>query len=252
MEKKKFGIGKILLIIFVIILLGLAAAAFYVYKTVNDFDKYADRVIDYESELAKYEGKRFEDFITYDKNNNLFYYEVPEVYFYKYINRDSMADFLNLPEGVSIEEVGVEPDLKNNKVKIILGLKYDKYVHCGLVIDSDIVMSEDKSRMELRYNDFYLINDKVTENVGKYVDIEKGTLMFKHDFPTFVVYYQMPTFKPDYVSDLRIEDGSIKATYDIKGALSKYKEEQYDQNSLEEKLDAVWLEARQSDLKLIY
>ena len=252
MKKKKFGIGKVILIIFVLIFLALAGAAFYLYNMVNDFEGYADYVTDYESELAKYDGSKFEDFITYDKNNNLFYYEVPEVFFYKYINKESMSEFLNLPEGLTVEEVGVKPDLENKKVEIILGMKYKNLVHCGLLIDTDIVMSEDKSRMELRYNDFKLINDKVTEEAKKYVEIEKGTLMFTHNFPTFVVYYQMPTFKPDYVSDLRIEDGMIKATYDIKGALTEYKEEQFDQNSLEQKLDAVWLEVRQSGLKLIY
>ena len=254
MKKKKHGFIKFLLLFFVIVLLALGGFAFYVYRMVNDFDKYADRVIDYESELARYEGTRFEDFITYDKINNLFLYEVPEVYFYKYINKESMASFLALPEDFSVEEVGVEPDLPNKKVRIILGIRYDKYVpiHFGLTIDRDLVLPADEKKAELRFNDYYLINDRIMEEAQKYIQPEKGALMFTHEFPTFVVYYQMPTFKPHYVSDLRTEDGFIKAAYDIKGALTEYKEEQYDQNSLEQKLDAVWLEARQSNLKLIY
>ena len=54
MEKKKNGFIKFLLLFFVIVLLALGGFAFYVYRMVNDFDKYADRVIDYESELARY------------------------------------------------------------------------------------------------------------------------------------------------------------------------------------------------------
>ena len=246
MERKRISFGKIVLLILLVILLAVAGAAYYVYKTVNNYGQYEKYFVDYESELQKYEGSRFEDFITYEKNNNIFRYEVPAVYFYKIINKESMADYLGVPEDFELCDVAVVPDLHNMKAKIYVGFKYKNIIHSVMEINSDIVYAQDKNRMELRFSDYYLINDKVMEYAKDYIDIPKGDLMFTHEFPTFVIYYQMPDFKPEFVSDLECDGEYIRAKYDIKAALTKYKEENYDKKSLSEKLDAVWLEVRQA------
>ena len=249
MKKAISIILKVFLVILVLFLLAAGGVFYYVYRTVNNFDEYQDKFVDYQSELAQYEGSRFEDFIFYDKDNNLFTYEVPRAYIYKIINAESMKEYLALPEELEITEVGVEPDLHNMKAKIYLGIRYKSLAHCVLEIDTDLVLSDNAKRLEMRFNDYYLINDKVMEAAKDYISFEKGGLMFVHNFPTFVVYYQMPDYKPEYVYDLKYDGKNIFATYDIKAALTKYKEEEYDKNSLEEKLEAVWLEVRQSGIK---
>ena len=249
MEKKKSGIGKVILIIFLLLLAAAGGVAFYLYRMVNNYQDYVDKYVDYQSELAQIEGSKFEDCITYDKDNYIFSYEVPRAYIYKMINIDSMSEYLGLPEELQITEIGVEPDLNNKKVYIYLGIKYKNIAHFGMKIDTDLTLSSDMKRLEIRYNDYYLINDMVMKYADEYINMEKGELMFKHTFPTFVVYYQMPDFKPQFVSDLSFDGKTIRAKYDIKSAIAKYKEEEFDKNSLEEKLDAVWLEVRQSGIK---
>lgn len=249
MKKAISVILKVFLVILVVFLLAAGGIFYFVYRTVNNFDEYQDKFVDYQSELAQYEGSRFEDFIFYDKENNLFSYEVPRAYIYKVINAESMKEYLALPEELEITEVGVEPDLDNMKAKIYLGIRFRKFAHCVLEIDTDLVLSEDSKRLEMRFNDYYLINDNVMEAVRDRISFEKGDLMFVHNFPTFVVYYQMPDYKPEFVSDLKYDGKNITATYDIKAAIAKYKEEEYDKNSLQEKLEAVWLEVRQSGIR---
>ena len=240
---------KVFLVLILVLFLAAGGLFYYVYKMVNNHDAYLDKFVDYQSELAQYEGNRFEDFIFYDKIENLFYYEVPGVYMYKVVNAQSMSDYLGLPEDLEITDVGVEPDLDKMKATIFVGLKYKNLVHCVMEIYTDLVLSDDHKRLEMRFDDYYLINDRVMEYAKDYIDLQKGERMFVHNFPTFVIYYQMPDFKPEFVRDLKYDGKFITAAYDIKAAIQKYKEEEYDKNTLEEKLDAVWLEVRQAGIK---
>ena len=249
MKKKKFTIGKIILTIFLLLLIAAAGVVYYLYNMVNNYKDYEDKFVDYETELVQYETSEFKDFIFYDKEAHLFKYEVPRAYLYKIINKDSMRQFLGLPDEIEITDIGVYPDFEKMKIDIYLGIKYQNYVKCGLEIYTNLSLSEDHKRMELRYDDYYLINDKVMEYADKYVNLQKGTLMFTHKFPVFVEYYQMPDYKVEYVSDLSFDGNSIKATYNIEQALIKYKEEEYDKNTLEEKLEAVFLEVLKAGIK---
>ena len=243
---------KVLKAFFILILVLLLAAGgllFYLYKMVNNYTVYEDKYVDYQTELVPYEDSKFEDFIFYDKENNLFIYEVPAVYLYKIINIESMEEFLNLPEEVRITELGVEPDLASKKIYIYMGITYKNYIHCAMKLDTHYALSEDQKRVELYCDDYYLINDTVMKYADKYISIPKGKRMFTHEFPTFVAYYQMPDYKPEYIYDLNYDGQNITATYDIKAALQKYKEENYDQNSLSQKLDAIWLEIRKAGIR---
>ena len=240
---------KVFLVLILVLLLAAGGVFYYLYRMVNNHDNYADKFVDYQSELVKYDGSRFEDFIFYDKDNYVFSYEVPSVLLYRTINAESMAEFLNLPPELELTDVGIDLDLDNMKATIYTGIRYKNLVNTVMEIYADLVLSDDGKRVEMRYKDYYLINDKVMEYAKDYIDIDKGIRMFIHNFPTFVVYYQMPNFKPEFVSDLKYDGNNVTAKYDIKAAIAKYKEEEYDKNSLEEKLDAVWLEVRQSGIK---
>ena len=240
---------KVFLILIVVLILAAGGFAFYVYRMVNNYEIYQDKYVDYEDELAKFEATKFDDYVFYDKDNYLFSYEVPRACIYKVINKESMEEYLNLPEDMKITEIGVEPDLDAKKVTIYMGIRYKNLVHCAMKVDGDLSVSEDRKRLELRSNDYYLINDKAMEYADKYISIPKGDLMFTHYFPTFVIYYQMPDYKVEHVHDLKYDGKFITATYDIKAAIAQYKEEEYDKNTLQQKLEAVWLEVRQAGIK---
>ncbi|MBO4919367.1 MAG: hypothetical protein J5365_04345 [Erysipelotrichaceae bacterium] len=210
---------KGLLIVLIVLLLAAAGAVYYAYRKINNVNEYADRFVDYESELEEYADSKFEDFIFYDKVNYKFHYAVPLALLYRTINIDSMSEFLGLPENVTIKQIGIEPDTENKKVDIYLDLSYRNLIDTCLLIRTDYMVSEDRNCLEMRYDDYSIVNEYVTEKLREYVKSEKGDLMFTQSFPRYVEYYQMPTFRSDCITDVSYEDGCINAVYEIEKAL---------------------------------
>ncbi len=234
---------KGILILLLVLLLAAGGFVYYVYRKVSNIDQYSEYFVDYETELAEYEDSKFEDFIFYDKYNYKFYYKVPFVLLYRTINIESMSEFLGLPEDVQIKQIGLEPDIENKKVDIYLDISYKDLIDTCLIIKTDYMVSTDRTCLEMRYDDYYIVNDYVTEKLREYVKSEKGDLMFTHLFPRFVEYYQMPNFRTDNVYDVSYEDGFINAMYDIQEALEFYLQFSPTEN-LKNKLEAVDLEVR--------
>ena len=235
---------KGILILLVVLMLAAGGFAYYAYRQINNVDRYSEKFVDYETELAQYEDSRFEDFIFYDKINYKFHYKVPLVLLYRTINIDSMSEFLGLPEDVTIRQIGLEPDTENKKVDIYLDISYRNMIDTCLIIRTDYMVSRDNQKIEMCYDDFYIVNDFVTKKLQDQVKSMKGDIMFTQDFPHFVEYYQMPNFKVEYVSDVHYENGNICAVYDIKQALESYLAVNVDRNDINGKLEAVDLEVR--------
>lgn len=238
---------KGLLIIIFILLVAVAAVAFFTYCLVNNAEKYNDIFTDYETELKEYADSRFEDFIFYDRDENQYRYTVPFVLLYDTVNIQSMSEYLSLPEELQIRRMGMVPDLENRKIDIYLDINVRDLFDTCLIIRTVYDVSEDGKRLEMRFDDFYLISNRITEEIKKRIDLNRDDLMFTQKFPVFVPYYQMPDFKSEYVSDVRYEDGMVKATYDIRAALEKYLSENRD-NPLEMKLEAIDLEMRKAGI----
>ena len=242
---KKFF--KALLIIIFVLLLALAALAFYAYRLANNADAYSDRYVDYQSGLEEYADSRFEDFMYYDRSDNRYSYAVPFVLLYDTVNIGSMSSFLSLPEELKIVRMGMVPDLEDKRIDIYLDVRVRELFDTCLIIKTVYDVSQDGKRLEMRFDDFSVINDKVTEWIKKQVEISRGTLMFTQDFPVFVAYYQMPYFDPGFVSDVRYEDGKVMAVYDLKSALIDYLSKNSD-HPLNQKLEAIDLEMRKAGI----
>ena len=239
---------KGILILLLVALLAAAGFVYYAYRKVSNISVYANHFTDYETELEQYKDSRFEDFIFYDQENYKFSYSVPLVLLYRTINIDSMSEFLGLPEDIQIKQMGMVPDTENKKIDIYLDIAYRNLVDTCLVIKTEYTVSQDKKRIELCYDDFFIVNDYVTDKLRSEIRSESGDIMFTQDFPRFVDYYQMPDFKPEYVSDVSYSDGNICAVYDIRGALEAYLKENVDRNDLGMKLEAVDLEVRKKGI----
>ncbi|MBQ2657490.1 MAG: hypothetical protein IJF87_02835 [Erysipelotrichaceae bacterium] len=231
---------KGMLILFVVLIFAAGGFVYYVYRTVNNVDQYSDRFVDYETELAEYEGSEFEDFIFYDKDTCLFYYKVPFVLLYKTVNAKSMTEFLGLPKDAQIKQIGLELDIENKKVDIYLDISYKDLIDTCLIIKTDYMVSTDRTCLEMRYDDYYIVNDYVTDKLREYVKSEKGDLMFTQYFPRDVEYYQMPNFRTSCVYGVSYEGGFINAIYDIQEALEFYLQF-FPNESLKDKLKAVEL-----------
>ena len=239
---------KGILILLLVLLLAAAGFVYYAYRKVSNIPAYADRFTDYETELEQYKDSRFEDFIFYDQKNYKFSYSVPLTLLYRTINIASMSDFLGLPDDVQIRQMGIVPDTENKKVDIYLDISYRNLVDTCLIIKTQYMVSQDGERLEMRYDDFFIVNDYVTDKLRSEIRSEKGDLMFTQDFPRFVDYYQMPDFKSEYVSDVSYSGGNICAVYDIQKALEAYLKENVDRNDLNMKLEAVDLEVRKKGI----
>ena len=254
-EKKKSLGGRILkafLILLLILLVIVAGVGFYVYKTVNNTGEYAERFNEnYKDEMAVYADTPFKDFIFYDKEEHIFEYEVPAVLLYQYLNIDSMSELLSLPEDFKITKIGLSPDINNKKIDVYLNVNYRNLINTCLIVKTEYMLSEDRKRIELRYEDFYLIDDRITQLAKEKLNIalEEGKLIDTQKFPPFVTYYQMPEFMPEYVYDVNFDGTSIKAKYDIVKALEWFINEGGEKRTMEEKLDAIWLEIRQAGIR---
>ncbi len=250
MKKKRFSFWKFLLWLLIILLLAIGGFAYYVYRRINNIGEYQDKfAYDYSAEIAANPDDRFEDHIFYDKENYIFTYDVPAYYLYKVITLDSMREFLSLPEDFTIDDIGIDPDLDHKKVNIYLSVKYKNYFNTCLKIVSDLSLSQDQTKAELRYDDFFVVSDKVTESLREYVVKEKGELMYTHRFPVLVPYYRMPDYRPDYISNLSFENDTIHAEYDLGGAMKEYLDTtERHEDSFEVAMEKVWLEVRMNGI----
>ena len=140
--KKLFSFLKVILIILVLLLLVCAGVAFYAYRRINNISKYSDKFA-YDYHSYDDEERNFKDCIYYAEDDMEFRYDVPAYYMYDVITPESLNEFLALPEGLEISEVGIEPDLDNMKVRLYISVRYSNLVNTCLVIDTDLVLSED-------------------------------------------------------------------------------------------------------------
>ncbi len=250
MKKKSFTFLKVLFIVLLLILLLCAGMVFYVYQKINDISRYQDKfVYDYQQEILSHEGHEFKDCIFYDRDQMVFEYEVPAYYLYEIINEDSMKEILSLPEELSIAKVGIEPLFGEKKVNIYLSIRFRNVINTCLKIVTDLTLSEDKKEVQLRFDDFYVIDEKVTEYARQNVELEKGSILFRHRFPVHVPYYRMPDYRPDYIFDLSFKDDTIFAKYDIAGAMREYLEEtSYHEDSFETCMEKIDLEVRMNGI----
>ena len=156
---------KGILILLLVLLLAAAGFVYYAYRKVSNIPAYADRFTDYETELEQYKDSRFEDFIFYDQKNYKFSYSVPLTLLYRTINIASMSDFLGLPDDVQIRQMGIVPDTENKKVDIYLDISYRNLVDTCLIIKTQYMVSQDGERLEMRYDDFFIVHDYVTDKL---------------------------------------------------------------------------------------
>ncbi|MBQ6333927.1 MAG: hypothetical protein IJI46_02505 [Erysipelotrichaceae bacterium] len=249
-KKKRFSFGKFLLILLLVIFLAAGGFIFYAYKRVNNIDKYSDKfVYDYHSLIKEKDDNKFEDHIYYDKVNHIFEYKVPAYYLYEIVNEESMGKILSLPEEMTIDKVGLDVDFGNDKVDIYLSVKYKEYFNTCLVIKTDIVLSEDKSQVELRYDDFFVIDEEMTEYLRQYVQMEKGELFFAHRFPVHVVYYRMPDYRPQFIFDKDYDGEYIYAKYDIGEAIKDYlATTDYHEDDFDTCMEKIYLEVRMNNI----
>ena len=255
MKKKRFSIWKVLLLIVLIIVIALSAGVYFIYRKVNNISEYADKfAYDYQTQIAEHPGDSFKDHIFYDKEKMIFEYKVPAFYLYEVINEDSMSKLLGLPEGLRVNKVGIDLDLEKQNADIynwiILSDKNGKdLTNTCLLISGDLVLSEDKKEVRLLYDDFYLINDEVTNYASDYVALEKGSVLFTHRFPRDVVYYRMPDYRPDFISDTAFDGEYIYAKYDIAGAMKDYlATTEYNEDPFDVCMEKVWLEVRMNNI----
>ena len=185
----------------------------------------------------------------YDKVNHIFEYKVPAYYLYEIVNEESMGKILSLPEEMTIDKVGLDVDFGNDKVDIYLSVKYKEYFNTCLVIKTDIVLSEDKSQVELRYDDFFVIDEEMTEYLRQYVQMEKGELFFAHRFPVHVVYYRMPDYRPQFIFDKDYDGEYIYAKYDIGEAIKDYlATTDYHEDDFDTCMEKIYLEVRMNNI----
>ena len=254
MKKKKIFL-KVLLILFLLILFVLFVGLYLIYQKVNNISAYEDHFFyDYPSYIKENENHSFKDCIFYNTVDRVFEYQVPAYYLYEVINENSMSEILSLPEGLRIDRVAVDLDFdKKNAIIynsiIVSDKKGHDLINTCLEIKADLLLSEDKSQVQLVYSDFCLINDAITERGRQYVVLKKGDLLFKHHFPTNVVYYRMPDYRPDFVYDTSYDGEYIYAKYDIVAAMKDYLDTtQYHEDPLEECMEKVWLEVRMNNI----
>ena len=250
MKKKRFSFLKLILWVLIIVLLACGAFVFFALKKINNMDAYADKfAYDYETLIAENADDKFEDHIFYDKVNYIYTYDVPAYYLYKVITIDSMRDFLALPEELEIDDIGIEPDFDHDRVNIYLSVKYKNLINTCLEVITDMSLSDDKSQVELRYNDYFLIDDYITEKIREYVQTEKGAFMYKHRFPVLVPYYRMPDYRPDHITVLSFENDTIHAEYDFGAAMKGYLDTtEYQEDSFEVAMEKVYLEVRMNGI----
>ena len=102
----------------------------------------------------------------------------------------------------------------------------------------------------MRYDDFFVVDEKITERLKKNVQPEKGNLMYVHHFPTFVPYYRMDGYYPEFVHDVSFDGETIHAVYDFRQAMEKFLEEKpYEKVSFEECMEKVLLEVRMNYIR---
>ncbi len=250
MKKKRFSFWKLLLWILILMLLALAGGGYYLYRKVNDIGKYQDKfAYDYETKMKEDEGHEFKDCIFYDRQAMVFEYEVPAYYLYTIINEDSMGSILSLPEELKIDKVGIEPRFDEKEVDIYLSLKFRDLINTCLKIETKLQLSEDEKEVQLAYKDFFVIDDKVTEEVRKQITLTPGTVLFTHKFPVHVPYYRMPDYRPAYVFDLDFDGEKILAKYDIASAMKEYlAETEYHEDPFDVCMEKIDLEVRMNGI----
>ena len=251
-DKKKFSFGKFILILLLVIVVAICGVAFYAYNLVNNGNKFADKYNDnYETQMAEYANDRFEDYIYYDRYNYVFEYEVPAVLLYQYLNIDSLTKLLGLPEDFAITRIGLDPDIVNRKIHVYLNINYKDKINTCLQLETYFKVSDSNNKIELRYEDFYIINDDITDYVKEKMEIglKEGDLIATQEIPRYIPYYQMPDFLPEFVYGLGYDGTYVLAKYDIVKAIEVFKETGGETRPMEEKLDGVWLSVRENGLK---
>lgn len=249
-KKKRSGIWKIVLAILALFLVLCAGSVFYLYNKINDIGKYQDKFsYDYKTLIAENEGHEFKDCIFYDRDAMVFEYTVPMYYLYEIINEDSMAKILGLPEELEIAKVGIEPRFEDKQIDIYLSVKYRNLINTCLLIKTDLSVSDDRRQAQLSFNDFFVIDENVTEHLRESVQLEKGTVLFTHRFPVFVPYYRMPDYRPEHIHDLTYDGENICAKYDIAGAMKDYlAETEYNEDPFDVCMEKIDLEVRMNSI----
>lgn len=246
--KKLFPLLKVILIILVAILLVCAGVVFYAYTKINNVSDYVDKFA-YNYAAHQEEERNFDSCVYYDAKNMVFSYDVPAYYMYDVITPESLKAFLGFPDEFVIPRVAVEPDFDNMKARLYLSVKYRELLNTCMIIDTDLVLSEDERQLEMRFDDFYVVNEQVTDSLKSSVGLEKGKLMYAHRFPNDVSYYMMDRYYPEFVKNLSFDGDTIHAEYDFAKAMRKYLEENPQENvSYKEYLDMALAEVEASGI----
>ncbi len=228
--KKLFTFLKVLFVILLAVFLFFAGVVFYAYTKINNISDYADRFT-YNYAAHQEEERNFDTCVFFDQKDSVFIYDVPAYYLYDVITPDSLKAFLGFPEEFTISRVGIEPDLDDMKVRLYLSVKYRELLNTCMVIDTDLVLSEDRKQLEMRFADFFAVDEKITAYLKENVGLEKGSLMYVHRFPNDVAYYLMDRYYPEFVDDLSFDGEVLHAKYDFEKAVKKYLEDQPQENS---------------------
>lgn len=241
--KKPFTLLKVLFIILLAGFLICAGVIFYAYGKINNISDYADRFT-YNYAAYQEEERNFDSCVRYDEKNRVFIYDVPAYFIYDVITPDSLKRFLGFPEEFTIAKVAIEPDLDNMKAKLYLSIKYRELLNTCMIIDTDLLLSQEGRQLEMRFEDFFAIDEKITAYLKESVGLEKGSLMYTHRFPSDVPYYLMDRYYPEYVRDLTFDGETIHAEYDFEKAVRKYMEEKPQENmTFEQYMEKVSEEA---------
>lgn len=223
--KKLFTFLKVLFVILLAVFLIFAGIIFYAYTKINNISDYADRFT-YNYAAHQEEERNFDSCVFFDQKNSALVYDVPAYYLYDVITPDSLKEFLGFPEEFTISKVGIEPDLDDMKVRLYLSVKYGELLNTCMVIDTDLALSEDRNQLEMRFADFFAVDEKTTAYLKENAGPEKGSLMYAHRFPSDVPYYLMDRYYPECVGDLSFDGETLHAKYDFERAVKKYLEDQ--------------------------
>ena len=222
--KKLFTLFKVLFLILLVGFLICAGIVFYAYSKINNISDYADRFAYNYAEHAEDE-RNFDTCVFYDEKDHAFIYDVPAYYIYDAITPETLKAFLGFPEEFTISRVGIEPDLDNMKTRLYLSVKYRELLNTCMVIDSDLALSEDERQFEMRFDDFFVVDEKITASLKESVGLKKGSLIYAHRFPNDVSYYLMDRYYPEFVKNLSFDGEILHAEYDYEKAVKRYLEE---------------------------
>ncbi len=223
--KKSFTLFKALFIILLAGLLVCAGVIFYAYGKINNMSDYVDR-FDYDYSAHQEDQRNFDSCVYYDEKNHVFTYDVPAYYIYDVITPETLKTFLGFPEEFTISRIGIEPDLEKMKARLYLSVKYRELLNTCMVIDTDLMLSEDERQLEMHFDDFFAIDEKITAFLKENVELEKGSLMYVHRFPSDVTYYLIDRYYPEYVKNLSFDGNTLHAEYDYEKAVKKYLQEE--------------------------